>query len=362
MDDPEDEDEVMALPEREEDVKQFFLDQVFDTQLIWASSTLQEVSYFDKGYERDPWLKYFLQRFPDTYLVFYQPSFKLKNATLDAEVIMLTPTEVMCVSILDRDYQDAVFYPSDDRKWTVMKDEQEKSIVNPVIKLKRMEKLVQSIFDYYEVDFPIKKYLLAQQNQIVHQSLPFQTEYIDQTNYPEWFHKQRESKYPIKAQQLKACEKMLEHTLRHYVNVLFGWMMNVELVLRSHDMYVLIINPVAGRGKGIKIVKEYLKGVQNPQNYKSYYTEYPGHATKLVAQVVSLHEEKIEMLVVVGGDGTFYEVINGVKAYGDLPLAFVPVGSGNDFARGCSMPLDPKESLRTIFKQKRFNHTGLVLI
>ncbi|MFD2640238.1 NERD domain-containing protein [Piscibacillus salipiscarius] len=217
VDDPEDEDEVMALPEREEDVKQFFLDQVFDTQLIWASSTLQEVSYFDKGYERDPWLKYFLQRFPDTYLVFYQPSFKLKNATLDAEVIMLTPTEVMCVSILDRDYQDAVFYPSDDRKWTVMKDEQEKSIVNPVIKLKRMEKLVQSIFDYYEVDFPIKKYLLAQQNQIVHQSLPFQTEYIDQTNYPEWFHKQRESKYPIKAQQLKACEKMLEHTLRHYV-------------------------------------------------------------------------------------------------------------------------------------------------
>ncbi|MGP4072943.1 NERD domain-containing protein [Piscibacillus sp. B03] len=211
------EEATVELPTNEEELKHHFLDQVFSTQLVWASSTLQEVSYFDRKYERDPWLKYFLQRFPDTYLVFYQPNFKLKNATIEGEVLMLTPTEVMCISVLDRQTNDAVFTPMDDRKWKVVEAGRERTIVNPVISLKRTEKLVQSILDYYELDFPIKKYLLAKDSLINHQSVPFQTEYVDKQNYDEWFQRQRQSRYPIKALQLKVGEKLLEHTLRHYV-------------------------------------------------------------------------------------------------------------------------------------------------
>lgn len=119
-------------------------------------------------------------------------------------------------------------------------------------------------------------------------------------------------------------------------------------------MYVLIINPVAGRGKGIEVVKEFLNKRRDQHKFKTYYTDYPGHATKLVEQVVSLHEDKIQMLIVVGGDGTIYEVLNGMKKFQGIPLAFVPVGSGNDFARGCGMPLNPRKSLEAIFKTKRF--------
>ncbi|SEQ36658.1 NERD domain-containing protein [Piscibacillus halophilus] len=213
----DDEEEQTNLPENEQDLKYYFLDEVFSTQLKWASSTLQEVSYFDQSYERDPWLKYFLQRFPDTYLVFYQPIFKLKKATIEGEVIILTPTELMCISILDRRYSNTTFKPIDDRKWLAIEGGQEKTIVNPVIDLKRMERLLKSILDYYELDFPVKKYLFAKSNQIAHQSVPYQTEFIDQDDYESWFQKQRQSTYPIKAQQLKVGEKLLEHTQRTYV-------------------------------------------------------------------------------------------------------------------------------------------------
>ncbi|MET3682691.1 diacylglycerol kinase family enzyme [Alkalibacillus flavidus] len=39
----------------------------------------------------------------------------------------------------------------------------------------------------------------------------------------------------------------------------------------------------------------------------------------------------MDCLVVLGGDGTLQEVIHGLKA--DIPIAFIPLGTGNDFAR-----------------------------
>ncbi len=120
-------------------------------------------------------------------------------------------------------------------------------------------------------------------------------------------------------------------------------------------MYVFMINPVAGKGKGVQVVKHFLRENNvSKKNYKTYYTDYPGHAIELTKQIASLHKDKITMLIVVGGDGTFYEVLNGAKNFNQLPLAFVPVGSGNDFARGCDMPLNPKDCLNQIFKDNSF--------
>lgn len=48
-------------------------------------------------------------------------------------------------------------------------------------------------------------------------------------------------------------------------------------------------------------------------------------------------------LVVAGGDGTISEAVNGVaaaEALGDLVLGLVPLGTGNDLARGLGVPLD----------------------
>lgn len=56
-------------------------------------------------------------------------------------------------------------------------------------------------------------------------------------------------------------------------------------------------------------------------------------------------------LVVVGGDGSLHCVVERLWAQGtlgDATLGLVPLGTGNDFARGASVPLDPEEAARRV--------------
>jgi YegS/Rv2252/BmrU family lipid kinase len=60
-------------------------------------------------------------------------------------------------------------------------------------------------------------------------------------------------------------------------------------------------------------------------------------------------EDGIDVVVAGGGDGTVNEVVNGLFAASvepDVTMAVLPLGSANDFARSCGMPLrDPSEAL-----------------
>ena len=40
-----------------------------------------------------------------------------------------------------------------------------------------------------------------------------------------------------------------------------------------------------------------------------------------------------DKLVICGGDGTLYEVVNGAYGYPNCEVAVIPLGSGNDFVR-----------------------------
>lgn len=44
-------------------------------------------------------------------------------------------------------------------------------------------------------------------------------------------------------------------------------------------------------------------------------------------------------------------MLNGLKDYPKIPLAFVPVGSGNDLARGWKTSLNPKRHLNILFSR-----------
>lgn len=103
-------------PDHAEDLKRQFLDQLYRFQLKWASSTLAEMSSFHSKYYFDEHLKFFLQRFPDTFLVLYKPIFLLKNAPVEAEIILLTPTDVWCITFLEQE-DSAVFIGSSERFW-----------------------------------------------------------------------------------------------------------------------------------------------------------------------------------------------------------------------------------------------------
>ncbi|KPB04685.1 diacylglycerol/lipid kinase family protein [Bacillus sp. CHD6a] len=110
-------------------------------------------------------------------------------------------------------------------------------------------------------------------------------------------------------------------------------------------MYYFIVNKLAGNGKGLRMWREsenLLKEKNLP--YKVSFTEYAGHAGKLVLNV---DENLVQAVVVVGGDGTIHEVVNKL-VYKKVALGIVPAGSGNDLARSLGVPFDVGGALNRI--------------
>jgi diacylglycerol kinase (ATP) len=56
-------------------------------------------------------------------------------------------------------------------------------------------------------------------------------------------------------------------------------------------------------------------------------------------------------LIVVGGDGSLHTTLRRLWRRGELaecPIGLIPLGTGNDFARGVGVPLDPTEAAKAI--------------
>lgn len=61
----------------------------------------------------------------------------------------------------------------------------------------------------------------------------------------------------------------------------------------------------------------------------------PGNSEMKKLEAEKSEEEAEDtVLVVIGGDGTVNETVNGVQDFSSLKFAFIPTGSGNDLARG----------------------------
>lgn len=193
----------------EKELKQFFLDRLFESQIKWASSTLTETSYIDYKYFYDERLKYCLQRFPDTFLVMYEPILSLKKAPVELDVVLLTPTELWCLTFLEEE-TEAVYYGSSDRFWVKKVGKKEKKVLSPVISLRRMEIIVSRLLRLSNVDFPVKKAVLSRNSYIEYPSHPFDLHILDKKSYPKWFLSMRNLSSPLKMMQLKAAKTLLE--------------------------------------------------------------------------------------------------------------------------------------------------------
>lgn len=124
-----------------------------------------------------------------------------------------------------------------------------------------------------------------------------------------------------------------------------------------HELIIhLIVNKQSGAGKGSKvcqIAEDYFNELNIP--YHTYITEYAGHEKKIVTHLKQTVLKKwhhattrFPLLVVLGGDGTLHEVVNALKQSPDIPMAYIPGGSGNDFARGTSIPRQTKQAIDLI--------------
>ncbi|MDQ0176886.1 nuclease-related domain-containing protein [Bacillus chungangensis] len=200
----------ITAPETEEDLKHVFLDQLYKFQLKWASSTLTSKSYIDSKYWREEKLRYLLQRFPDTFLVLYEPIFLLKKAPVEMDVILLTPTEVWCISFLEAE-DNAAFIGSNDNFWTKMFIEQEKRILNPLLSVNRMANIIQQLFHVHDISMPVRKAIISRNGYIDHPSMPLDLHILDKRSYRQWFDRQRKSSSPLKRVQLQAAQIFLEY-------------------------------------------------------------------------------------------------------------------------------------------------------
>ncbi len=102
--------------------------------------------------------------------------------------------------------------------------------------------------------------------------------------------------------------------------------------------YLAIANPAAGGGRSRKLLGSALNRLRDAGlNVTVATTRSAGHATEIARDA---YKNGTRNFIAVGGDGTSYEVVNGLfpEAIGNEPptLGFLPLGTGNSFLRDFS--------------------------
>lgn len=194
----------------ETDLKQYFLDELYPFQLKWATSTLSRVSNVHGKYQKHPHLKYFLQRFPDTYFLMYRPIFDIQNAAVEADIVLINPIGIEIISFIDLPKGHTIM-AGDERTWHIEANDRRERMLNPSISLRRTEKFIQGMLHKDSIEFPIRKTILSRTNQIISATAPYKTNIVDYTSYPNWFAERQRLRSPIKNIQLKAADAILKH-------------------------------------------------------------------------------------------------------------------------------------------------------
>jgi YegS/Rv2252/BmrU family lipid kinase len=112
--------------------------------------------------------------------------------------------------------------------------------------------------------------------------------------------------------------------------------------------YLFIVNPQAARGKAGRISDDLKKNCrERGLDFDMVLTKDPGHATELAARGA----ESFDSVVVVGGDGTVNETVNGLVGT-TTKFGIIPVGSGNDFVRVMGIPMQMSAALDVVEQAK----------
>ena len=112
---------------------------------------------------------------------------------------------------------------------------------------------------------------------------------------------------------------------------------------------LLIVNPVAGHGKGRKCYERLEPEILDQMpGVEVRFSEHAGHAVEIGREAAAACYDRI---VCLGGDGTPYEVINGLYERGRPAvrpeIGLIPAGTGNSFLRDFET-LTPEAALSNI--------------
>ena len=120
---------------------------------------------------------------------------------------------------------------------------------------------------------------------------------------------------------------------------------------QTKDRWFAIVNPVAGNGKGLTDWPHISKLLRDHHiAFDFVFSEKKFHAIELAVEAITNGYRRI---IVVGGDGTIHEAVNGVMIQKEVPssdilLAVIAVGTGNDWIRMFGIPRKYTEAIRAI--------------
>lgn len=121
--------------------------------------------------------------------------------------------------------------------------------------------------------------------------------------------------------------------------------------------WLVIVNPNAGAGKCLHdwpVIEKLLDSASF--SFHKVFTDRKLHAIILSKNFINKGYKKI---IVVGGDGTMNEVINGIfrqKKFetDEITLGMIPVGTGNDWGRMFGISSVYSDAIRTLLQSKTF--------
>ena len=132
----------------------------------------------------------------------------------------------------------------------------------------------------------------------------------------------------------------------------------------NRGSWLVIVNPNAGTKKGQKDWEKIAKRISKENiPHSTIFTTKKGHAIELTREKIKSGYRKF---LVVGGDGTLNEVVNGIYSQSAIPpvnciVGMIPVGTGNDWCRSFNIPFSYKKAVKLIKKEKtRLQDVGKV--
>lgn len=114
-------------------------------------------------------------------------------------------------------------------------------------------------------------------------------------------------------------------------------------------MFHIIINPASRSGRGLQIWDSSIRPALEAANipFRAYFSEKPGDTVRIAGNISSETAGELN-IIILGGDGTVNEALQGFKDTSRVTLGYIPTGSSNDLARDLKIPRNPAQALDLI--------------
>ncbi len=129
--------------------------------------------------------------------------------------------------------------------------------------------------------------------------------------------------------------------------------------------YLIIVNPISGRGFAEKMIPRIETLLQEHHlDFEIVRTERPWHAAEIAEK--ASREGSCDVIAVASGDGTVNEAINGLMrarkaGFNHTAISMLPVGTGNDAAYGLGFSQDLEKAVEALARDQRHRvDVGLV--